>query len=254
MPPLPEDKIVPAQDQPIVEQPKQVQEQTIQEALGDQQPAPAPQAEAKHDTVPLATHLELKRAAKDAEKRARDAEARLSEFSKKGGESTDDLDALAEEFPDVDPNFIKRFDEVVDARVRKTAEREVGEQLRPLEAKERAAEIDRRFNSAFDRVLEANPEFKDVANRAVIKTMSLAPENANKTFTNLLEEAYGHLLTGKRTMDPSTGPRSTRDEGAGLDFARAQNDPKYFAEQVLTNPSLKKEYNDKMFSIQSSRL
>lgn len=249
--PHPEEKIVPAQDVQKTEQPAApTQEPTIQEALN---PTEKPEASApKVETVPLAAHIELKKSAKAAAKRVEELEQLVRDGASKE-EITETARELSEEFPEVDPNFIKKFEASVLAKVTKVAERNISESLRPLQEEKRAGEIDKRFNDVFARTMANMPEYKDLVNKSVIKTMSLSPENANKTFTQIIEEAYGHLVTGKRTMDPATNQRVSKDEAGELDMSRAKTDSNYFKE-VMANPSLKKQYNDKMMSRLSSQL
>lgn len=247
--PHPEEQIVPAQDAPKTEQPVAKQEATIQEALNLQKPEAS---EPKGETVPLAAHIELKRTAKAQAKRLEELEQQIRSGAPKE-EIAETVSDLADEFPEVDPNFIKKFEASVLAKVTKAAERNVAETLRPLHEKENAKKLDERFNEVFDRTMVNLPEYKDVVNKSVIKSLSLAQENAHKTFTQIIEEAYGHLVTGKRTMDPATNPRVGKDESGQVDFARAKTDQDYF-KQVMANPTLKKQYNENMISRVASQL
>ena len=52
--------------------------------------------------------------------------------------------------------------------------------LKPIAAKEKADRIERVFATHFDKAMAEMPEFKEVVNRSVIKTLSLDPANANK--------------------------------------------------------------------------
>lgn len=248
--PHPEEKIVPAQDAPKNEQTAPTQEPTIQEALT---PDKKPEAsEQKVETVPLAAHIELKKTAKAAAKRVEELEQMVRDGASKE-EITETARELSEEFPEVDPNFIKKFEASVLAKATKAAERNVSESLRPLQEEKRAKAIDERFNEAYERTMANMPEYKELVNKSVIKTMSLSPENANKTFTQIIEEAYGHLVTGKRTMDPATNASVSKNDSGQLDPDRAKTDPEYF-KQVMANPSLKKQYNDSMITRLASQL
>jgi hypothetical protein len=98
------------------------------------------------------------------------------------------------------------------------------------------------FNQHFTKALEQLPEFDGVVNKEVIKTLSLNPANANKTFTQLIEEAYGHLVSGKRTLDVANS-RNSRLEAGEVDVKRANTDIEYFRE-IKSNPHLLKKYNE----------
>ena len=97
--------------------------------------------------------------------------------------------------------------------------------------------LDKHINDA----LENAPEFKDVANVEVIKQMALNPANKDKTYSQLLEEAYGNALGGKRTIETTT-PRGGADDGK-VDLERASRDQEY-RKHVLATPELKKQYNE----------
>ena len=108
--------------------------------------------------------------------------------------------------------------------------------------KEKAEKFDKVFNQHFTKALEQLPEFDGVVNKEVIKTLSLNPANANKTFTQLIEEAYGHLVSGKRTLDVANS-RNSRLEAGEVDVKRANTDIEYFRE-IKSNPHLLKKYNE----------
>ena len=88
------------------------------------------------------------------------------------------------------------------------------------------------------------PEYSGVVKEDVIKALSLIPANSSKTFTQLIEETYGHLIQGKRSIDSSSNKNSKNDSG-DVDIQRAYKDPAYFKE-IMENPVLKKKYNESM--------
>jgi len=118
--------------------------------------------------------------------------------------------------------------------------KELAKQLAEIQEKEKRAEREAKLQAGLNKALESAPEFKDVANADVIKQMALNPANKDKTFVQLLEEAYGNALGGRRTIETTT-PRG----GAGdtkVDMKRAQSDPEYRRE-VLANPDMRDQYN-----------
>ena len=125
---------------------------------------------------------------------------------------------------------------------KKEVEEELSSKLRPIEEKEKAEKFDKVFNQHYTKALEQLPEFDGVVNKEVIKTLSLNPANANKTFTQLIEEAYGHLVSGKRTLDVANS-RNSRLEAGEVDVKRANTDIEYFRE-IKSNPHLLKKYNE----------
>lgn len=185
------------------------------------------------------THLEIKRENKEAQKRIKELERQIESGATKR-EISDEIKAIAKEH-NVDENFLQKFTSAVKAQTERELEDRLSSKLKPLEERERAEKIDTIFNQHFAKAIEAMPEYKDLVNKDVIKSLSLDPRNQNKTFIKIIEDAYGHLVTGKKTIE-SASPKNSRDEDLTLDHSRLK-DPAYVKE-VLNNPKLKKEYND----------
>ena len=205
-----------------------VEEKTIGEQLNN----------SKDRSVPLPTFLELKKESKKAKQEISDLKKQIED-----GASKQDISKGIKEIADehnVDENFLNEFASTIKAQAEKEIDSKIAEKLKPLQDEDNAKKVDDIFNKNFDKVLENLPEFKDVANKAVIKTLALDPANKNKTFTKIIEEAYGHLIQGKKTIESST-PNS-KSEGETLDKAKLK-DPVYM-KKVLADPELKKEYNE----------
>jgi hypothetical protein len=219
----------PAEAVPVKETEKKaevVEEKTIGEQLN------------KQDNVPLSTFLEIKNESKAAKQEINDLKKQIEE-----GASKQDISKGIKEIANehnVDENFLNEFANTVKAQAEKEIDAKIAEKLKPLQDEDNAKKVDNIFNENYDRVLENMPEFKNVANKAVIKTLALDPANKNKTFTKIIEEAYGHLIKGKKTIESST-PNS-KSEGETLDKAKLK-DPVYM-KKVLADPDLKKEYNE----------
>lgn len=237
--PTPAEAVIPptvdtpaAPDKPAEETPKTM-EQIQDEIVPDDKPK---------ETVGLDKFLTEKKARKDAEKRIKELEDSI-----KDGATPSEVNAtLAEisaEYTDVDPKFLQKLANAIRAQVEKDAEAKISDRLKPLEAKDKEAKIDAAFTKHFNAAMETMPEFKDIVNAAVIKSLSLDPKNANKTFKQIIEDTYGNALTGKRTIETTT-PGGGKDAET-LDFAKARKDGTYF-DQVMANPALKKEYNERM--------
>ena len=119
--------------------------------------------------------------------------------------------------------------------------KELADKLAKIEKeKERelqGAKLDKHLAEALDN----NPEYKDIANLDIIKQMALNPSNKDKTLPELLDDAYGNAIGGKRTIE-STTPRGGAKE-TKVDFEKAQSDPAYKRE-VLADPDLRAQYNE----------
>lgn len=211
----------PEVETPEVETP--APEQTVAEAL---------QVEKKEDVVPLATFLDTKKEIKELKATIEKLQAQ----DKPKAEITADLKALADEHG-VDAGFLDKLAKTIKAQT----EADFDEKLRPLAEKEKADKIDKAFQDGFAKAMDAMPEFEGVVNPEVIKSLSLDPRNAQKTFRQLIEETYGNALSGKRTIETTT-PRGGATPGV-VDRERAKRDIAYFKE-VMSDPDLKKQYNE----------
>lgn len=207
------------------EAPKAESAPTVAEMMGKKQP----------ESVPLARlNKEIQRK-KELESEVAKLREQVANGTKSEARVDTDIKRLAEEH-NVDADFLDKLVSAIKAETNSSVE----ERLRPLAEREEAERVERAFNEHFHKTIDAMPEFKDVVNPLVIKQMALNPENASKTFQQLIEEAYGNSLQGKRSLESST-PRGggTIDK---LDFDRARKDANYFKE-VMANPSLRAEYN-----------
>lgn len=242
------DNIAPASESEVIEpaasnaaatgdEPKAGKEETIGEVLNPGE------AKKEAETVPLSALIDLKKTDKEQKKQIKELQKKL-EDGVAAEQAAPDIDALVEEFPDLDPKFLKKFVALARAEAKKEAESEITNKLKPIREKETADALNARFETHYAKVIEAMPEYAKIANKEVIKTLSLSPKNANKTFTQIIEESYGHLVTGKRTVDASS-PRAGKNDDAEVDAERAAKDPAYFKE-VMSNPTLKQKYNEKM--------
>lgn len=190
-------------------------------------------------TVPLATFLQLKKDKKEVEDRLQEIQNSANKGATKS-EIKMELKEIADKY-DINPEFLSELSTAIYAKAKEETEEALNTKLKPLEAKEKEKRIDEAFNEHFDKVIEELPEYANVVNKDVIKSLSLLPSNAKKTFQEIIEETYGKTVSGKQTMEVGT-PRGGKD--ATLDVSK-MNDPAYY-KQVMANPELKKKYNEGM--------
>jgi len=217
---------------------KEAQEQGV-ETIGDALKTEPP----KQESVPLSVLIEQKKANKELTKQLNELKRSIQEGATKS-ETTETVSALIEEYPDLDPTFLKKLSNSIASEVKKEAEAKLAEKLKPIAEREESARIEKVFAENYEKVLADNPEYTGVANREVIKQLSLLPQNANKTFSQLIEETYGHVVasgTAKKPMDKAS-VGSGRQEELKIDHRRV-NDPEYFKE-VRANPELLKQYRE----------
>lgn len=194
--------------------------------------------EKKENLVPESAFLGEKKGRKAAEKEV----ARLQKLVEEGGsgaEITQSIDAIGEKY-DVKKEFLQELVTTIKATLKKETDDDVTARLKPIEERDRADKVDKAFTKAFASAMEKMPEFKAIVNPDVIKAMSLDPKNAKKTFTQIIEEAYGKAVPGKRTIE-TTKPGGGKEPGE-VDFDKAKKDTAYFAE-IMADPVLKKKYN-----------
>jgi hypothetical protein len=206
---------------------------SVGELLGD---APAPKEDPK--VVPESALIELKKENKQLFKEIKKMQDMIGEGATKK-EVSSSIKAIAEKHS-VSEEFLSELASAIRAEADADIDERVNSKLKPLEAKDNAARIDKIFSENFDKTIDQMPEYKDIANRDVIKTLTLDPANANKTFAQIMEQAYGHLVQGKRTIDAAK-PRGGK-EPAEIDFEKAQKNSTYFKE-VMADPDLRKAYN-----------
>jgi hypothetical protein len=218
---------------PVVETPAAepvVETKPVVETVGQVlDPKPEPKV------VPEAAFLELKKENKEFKKAISALEKTIAEGATKS-EVSSDIAAIGEKYG-VDKSFLNELA----TTIRKDVEADTESKLKPITAKEKADRIEGVFKTHFEKAMAEMPEFNGVVNRDVIKTLSLDPANANKTFQQLIEETYGNALGGKRTLETTT-PRGGKTIDK-VDFSLAARDQNYLKE-VLSNPDTKKEYNE----------
>lgn len=187
--------------------------------------------------VPEAVLLEYKSQNKELRKDIKE----LRELIESGASKTEvseDLKAIAEEH-NVDVDFLTKLEK----NIRSKVETDLASKFKPLQDRENQERIEKIFTEHFDKSLEAMPEYKDIVNRDVIKKLSLLPENASKTFKQIIEDTYKNVIKvvpGKKTIEQAKGG------GGGaigeIDFNKAKTDTEYFNE-IMASPELKKKYN-----------
>lgn len=218
---------------PVAQEPKT---ETISEALKTAVPSTK-----EPEVVGLDKFLELKKQNKELKRSYQDLERRITE-GESVKEVTPDLQALAEEH-NVDIGFLQKLAKNIENKAQKDIDERIEARLAPITQREQAEFIDKQFNTHFGAAMESLPDYKDIVNPEVIKTLSLDPKNGKKTFAQLIEETYGNAITGRRTIE-TTKPGGGK-EPEEVDIARAQKDGDYFKE-IMADPKKKAEYNKGM--------
>jgi len=119
--------------------------------------------------------------------------------------------------------------------------KELAKKLKQIEDKEARLSYEAKITAGIEKALADNPEYTGVANTDVLKQLAANPANKDKTFSKLLEETYGHVISGKRTTETATPRGGAKEEK--VDLKRAEKDVEY-RRQILSDPGLKKQYNE----------
>lgn len=219
--------------------PEKTEEKTVSEIIGQG----IEKSENQQQTVGLDKFLDIKKENKELKKQIQELAKRLD-----GGDDeqdvSDDIEKLADEH-NIDKSFLNKLVNSVKTRTEQDIESRLNAKLAPLTEASRNEQIEKAFRKAFDETIEQMPEYKNVVNPEVIKALSLDPKNAKKTFSEIIEGAYGNAISGKRTIE-KTVPGGGK-EPQEIDYDKAVKDASYFKE-IMDNPSLKKKYNDGLAS------
>jgi len=151
--------------------------------------------------------------------------------------------ALEKELAELRTQLIDDED-VASAEVDDTPEvKRLAAELDGIKKKEQMAELNKRFETHYQKAMENMPEYKDVANMEVIRQLAFNPANANKTYKQLLEETYGNVLNGRRTIETTIPRGGAKDSKLDMDRVRKDRD---YRHEVLADPDLRKQYNESL--------
>jgi hypothetical protein len=208
-------------------------EATVGEILGSVEKEPR--------LVPESALIEFKKQNKEMSKELKELKQQIAEGATKK-EVSSSIDEIATKY-NVDKGFLSELASAMKGVSREDIESEISSKFKPLEEKQKEKEIGKLFKETFAKILEESPEYKGVVNEEVIKALALDPKNQNKSFNKIIEEAYGHLIPGRKTMETTT-PGGGKVDGE-IDFNRAKTDVEYF-KQIMANPTSKAKYNSEL--------
>lgn len=217
-------------------------EETIADAMKDEKDNKIP------DSIPYDRFKEKVDESKELARRVAELESKIQEQDMSRREVKSDLSDIANEY-DIPTEALDKVAEKLYSKAQATIE----ERLAPLTAKERAEKQDKVLSSMLQKALEANPDYQSVVNQDVIKQLALNPANANKTFTQLIQETYGNAVTPaeRKTMETTSPGKSEAIDK--VDYERAKTDIEYFR-QIKADPALRKEYNEQQLKDMSRYL
>jgi DNA-binding transcriptional regulator YhcF (GntR family) len=205
-------------------------EDTLEETLGAEVAEEKPKPK-KPETVPIHVFEAIKKELKEE----------IRELKKAQGTSLpsdSSIAELAKEY-DVNEDFVNKLAKTIQTSTMKDFDAKYSTKIAELENLSKKGDKEKKFNNLFEKTVEANPQFKGIANKDVIKQLAYNPENGKKTLSQILEDVYGHTIQGKKSMETAQ-PSGNREES--VDFTKA-GDPAVYA-KIKSDPKLYKEYKD----------
>ena len=230
---------------PVVEETKKEETKpssVVEESIEDTLKKIEKEEEVKPRVVPESVLLEYKNQNKELKHDLKELRALIESGATKK-EISEDLRDIADEH-NVDIKFLQKLAKSIELEAEKKLEEKFAARFKPYEDKERTEKLNKIFNQKFDEAITKYPEYKDLVNREIIRERALNPSNAKKTFYDLFKESYGHLISGKMTLE-STRSRAGEEIIKEIDYARAKNDMAYYKE-IMADPELKKKYNENL--------
>jgi len=217
------------------EKPNPIIEETIEDTIKKIEK----EEEIKPRVVPESVLLEYKNQNKELKRDLKELRTLIESGATKKEISEDLRDIAAEH--NVDVAFLNKLAKNIEVETEKKLAEKFEARFKPYEDKERIEKINKIFNQKYDESMERYPEYKDIANREIIRERALNKSNKDKTFYDLLKESYGHIISGKKTMEIARS-RAGEDTITDIDYRRMATDMKYY-EQIMADPLLKKQYN-----------
>lgn len=212
--------------------------ETTEQTLGEMINPEAPKEELK--TIGLDKFLDLKKENKELKNQLNELAKRIESGDNKQ-DIADDIEALAEEH-DIDKSFLNKLVKSIETKAERSLEEKLNAKIEPLTKSQQENKFNETFNNALNKAVKDMPEYQEIINPEVLKALALSPVNAKKTMAQIIEETYGNLITGRRTIE-TTKPGGGK-EPAELDYNKANSDSEYFKE-VMANPKLKAQFNER---------
>ncbi len=192
----------------------------------------------------------------DAESRATQLQEEITKLKTAGamgdksiGQVNDEIKRLAKEH-NVDETFLAGLVSTVRAatkqEIREEMEKDFSPKLAKIENERSQEKMTQKFNELYDNTLKEMPEFKGIVNKEVIKSLAFNPENAKKTLPEIMEEAYGAAVTGKKSMETSKGGREPEvpntKSPSKEDWDKIESDPRAKEEWSKNTEAQIKQY------------
>ena len=221
-------------EEPVIEK----TEVTLGEVLKDE-----PVVEPKKETVGLDKFLDIKKQNKELKKKLESLEKSIEDGDSDESVS-EDIESIAEEF-NIDKSFLKKLEKSILSKRDKELDEKLAEKLKPIEQERKQKEVNKVFDNMYQATLERMPEYANVVDQEVVRSLAVLKENSSLSLPQLIEKIYGKSISGRKTIE-TTVPRGGKGPQE-IDFALARTDNNYFKE-IMADPDLKRKYNQNIES------
>lgn len=210
---------------------------------------------------------EMKQSQAEDKQLIREAVALLQDLKSKGStksEEKSELDAFAEKWQ-ANPDMIKELAKVLTGKDAKAVEQKLID-AKPAEAKpeekkpeEKPAEeaingdqLERAIDSQLEDFVKEAPEYGDIVNPDTIKAIvfSNPSKYLKQNIADIVEEAYGKALPGKRSADGYKAAGAGADK---IDYSKVDGASDEW-KQIQADPNLKTEYQDNLITRLKKRM
>lgn len=201
--------------------------------------------EEKHESVPLKKYMEEKRLSKENADKATALEAELAKVKSNMASMSvpainDEITRLATEH-NADPELLAKLMSMAKTVTAKEIREELDAQYAPaitrIEQERNAEKAEKKFDTLYEKTLSEMGEYAGVVNKDVIKSLAFNPANAKKTLPQILEEAYGNAVQGRKSIESHT-PGSR-----GADEVDISNPTDHDFDKINADPSLKAKWS-----------
>lgn len=213
----------------------------MEEAQVESQPTMGEVSQTANDTVGLSKFLDEKNKRKEAEALAQQLQYELDQartMAQQGASQSyvdDTVNEIAQKYTDVSPELLRDLVSVTKREI----DKEYGSKLNAFEADRQREAAEKKFSDLYTRTISDMPEYSNMVNPEVIKSLAFNPMNANKTLPQIIEETYGRAIVGRKTLETSGGS-SRRDNAGDIDFANMRDSD---WEAIEADPALKAKHN-----------
>lgn len=203
-------------------------------------------SEKTDDSVPLKKYMAEKNAKRDAEAKAQQLEAELTQLRNNPYKSNQDIKvdvkSLSEKHgidEEVLSDILNASYNMTKEKVKSELEQEFTPQLAELDKIKRDKEkqdFETKFNNLVDASIAEMPEYANLVDKDDLKQWVKSGQYSKLTLPQLIEQKYGKFVVGKKTLESSHASKQIEKP----DTSKPLTDDQYL--KLDTDPELRKEW------------